>query len=386
MADEEEKKEAPEEAGEQDDAAMADEWAAAMEESGDEGDAAAEGEAAAEGAEGGEEAADGGGMTGADGKTLSQSEIDSLLGFGGGDDAKTGIHALLDKALLSYERLPMLEIVFDRFVRTLSTSLRNFTSDNVDITIDSITSMRFEDYLNTVPLPALLSIFQAVEWENYGIITIDSSLTYSMVDVLLGGGRTHRPVKIEGRPFTTIEQDIVKSLSSLMLEDMSSAFNPLTPVTFRFERLETNPRFATITRPSNAVILISLRVDMEERGGKAEILLPYATLEPVKDLLIQMFTGESFGGDAQWETHMSNEVRNTYVELMAMLPPKNVVLRDIAKLDVGSTIVLDTGPDDAIEVRCKGIPMMSGRMGDSNSHIAIKIDDLIQRETEDELA
>jgi flagellar motor switch protein FliM len=234
-------------------------------------------------------AAEGGG--GETNKTLSQAEIDSLLGFGGGEgSAKSGIHALLDKALLSYERLPMLEIVFDRFVRTLSTSLRNFTSDNVEVSIDSITSMRFEDYLNSVPLPALLCIFQAVEWENFGIITIYSNLTYSMVDVLLGGGRTNRPVKIEGRPFTTIEQDIIKSLTSVMLDDMSTSFNPLTPITFRYERLESNPRFASITRPSNAVILITLRVDMEDRGGKAEILLPYVTLDPVKELLVQLFT------------------------------------------------------------------------------------------------
>lgn len=309
-----------------------------------------------------------------EGAALSQDEIDNLLGFDGGAAAATsGIQALLDRSMQTYERLPMLEVVFDRFNRSLSTSLRNFTGENVDVTIESISSSRFEDYLNSVPLPALLAIFQAIEWENFGLITIDSSLTYSMVDVLLGGGRTNRPVRIEGRPFTTIEQDIVKSLAKIMLEEMSAAFNPLTPATFRLDRLETNPRFATITRPANAVIVISLRVEMDDRGGKAYILIPYATLEPIKELLLQMFAGESFGTDVSWESHLSNELRSTVVMVEALLSPKKITLKDLAALKVGSTIIMNDSPNDEIDVTCKGIKMLSGKLGASNNNLAVMV-------------
>jgi flagellar motor switch protein FliM len=308
---------------------------------------------------------------------LSQSEIDNLLGFDVEVAAPTsGIKALLDRSNDNYERLPMLEVVFDRFVRTLSTSLRNFTSENVEINIQAITSMRFEDYLNSVPLPALLAIFQAVEWENLGVITIDSSLTYSMVDILLGGGRTHRPVRIEGRPFTTIEQDIVKSVTRLMLEDLGTAFNPLTPATFRFERLETNPRFATITRPANAVIVVSLRVEMDERGGKAEIMLPYATIEPIKELLVQMFSGESFGSDMSWEEILSKELGNTKLRIQAQLKPKRITLEELGRLKVGSTIVLNDAPGQDIEIFCHNQSLMSGSVGVYNKHLAIKINNV----------
>ncbi|MCH2038513.1 MAG: hypothetical protein MK137_07985, partial [Rickettsiales bacterium] len=146
-------------------------------------------------------------------RTLNQDEIDSLLGFGSStesDRPKTGIYAMLDKALQSYQRLPLLEVVFDRFVRMLSTSLRAYTSDNVDVDIHSITSLRFEDYINSIPMPALLTVFKAVEWENYGLVTFDGSLAYSMVDVLFGGRKSTRPIRIEGRPYTTIEQGIIR--------------------------------------------------------------------------------------------------------------------------------------------------------------------------------
>src|SRR5471032_1378431 len=97
-------------------------------------------------------------------RILNQEEIDSLLGFDVGGDQmqdKSGVRAIINSALVSYERLPMLEIVFDRLVRLMTTSLRNFTSDNVEVSLDSITSIRFGDYLNSIPLPAILAVFRA---------------------------------------------------------------------------------------------------------------------------------------------------------------------------------------------------------------------------------
>ena len=86
----------------------------------------------------------------------------------------------------------MLEIVFDRLVRIMSTSLRNFTSDNVEVGIDNMVSLRFGDYLNAVQLPAMLAVFKADEWDNYGLMVVDSAMIYSIVDVLSGRPPRHR--------------------------------------------------------------------------------------------------------------------------------------------------------------------------------------------------
>ncbi|MBV9250952.1 MAG: flagellar motor switch protein FliM, partial [Acetobacteraceae bacterium] len=207
---------------------------------------------------------------------LNRDEIDSLLGFDedpSGGDTRTGMQRIISSGLVSYERLPMLEIIFDRLVRIMSTSLRNFTSDNVEVGIDGILSLRFGDYLNSIPLPAMLAVFKAEEWDNYGLMVVDSAMIYSIVDVLLGGRRGTPAMRIEGRPYTTIERALVERLIRVVLADLSASFDPLCPVTFRFERLEVNPRFATISRLSNAAVLARMRVDMDERGGRMELLL-----------------------------------------------------------------------------------------------------------------
>jgi len=320
-------------------------------------------------------------------RVLNQDEIDTLLGFDTkkeGDAAQIeGIFAILNKSMTAYEKLPMLEVVFDRLVRQLSTSLRNFTSENVDVSLDSMTSIRFDDYLNSIPLPALLVVFRAVEWENFGIVTVDSSQIYAMVDILLGGRKANRPVRVEGRPYTTIEQDIVKRMIDVVLGDMSNAFEPLSPATFHFERLETNPRFATITRPGNPALLVRFRIDMvEDRGGIIEVLLPHTTLEPIRDLLLQMFMGENFGQDTVWEKHLGKELRNTAVTLEAVFDEKTVTLKDIMSLKVGSTMLLDCTPDDDITLRCGGIAVTTGTLGKVGDHVAVSINEALKRKKE----
>ena len=311
-------------------------------------------------------------------RVLNQEEIDSLLGFDEEHEEgveKSGIQAILSSALVSYERLPMLEVVFDRLVRLMSTSLRNFTSDNVEVSLDNIASIRFGDYLNSIPLPAMLSVFKAEEWDNFGLITVDSSLIYSIVDVLLGGRRGTATMRIECRPYTTIERSLVERMVHVMLGDLSAAFEPLSPVTFRFDRLETNPRFATISRPSNAAIVTRLRIDMEDRGGRLELLLPYATLEPVRELLLQMFMGEKFGRDSIWETHLAEELWMTEVDLEAVIDEQTMRLSDVFDLKIGSLIMFSATPDSLVSLRCGNVPMYTGKMGRKGNQIAIRIED-----------
>ncbi len=317
-----------------------------------------------------------GGDSGGDSRVLNQDEIDSLLGFDDeGESDKSGIRALINSALVSYERLPMLEVVFDRLVRMMTTSLRNFTSDNVEVVLDNITSVRFGDYLNSIPLPAMISVVKAEDWDNYCLVTIDSALIYSIVDVLLGGRRGTAALRIEGRPYTTIERSLVERMIYVMLADLSAAFDPLSPVTFSFDRLETNPRFASIARPNNAAILAQFRIDMEDRGGRMELVIPYATLEPVRDLLLQMFLGEKFGRDSIWESHLARELWGTDVAIDAILDEQTMTLSEIMNLKVGSKIMLNAATDPKIELRCGEIPLLTGRMGSQGNSIAVLIED-----------
>ncbi len=315
-------------------------------------------------------------------RVLSQEEIDNLLGFTVGDvnlDENSGIRAIIDSAMVSYERLPMLEIVFDRLVRLMTTSLRNFTSDNVEVSLDRITSVRFGDYMNSIPLPAVISVFKAEEWDNFGLATVDSNLIYSIIDVLLGGRRGSSALRIEGRPYTTIETGLVKRLVEVVLTDAELAFRPLSPVKFSIDRLETNPRFAAISRPANAAILVRLRIDMEDRGGVVELLLPYATIEPIRSVLLQMFMGEKFGRDPIWEGHFATEISQAEIAVDAVLYEFDIPLKQLMKLKVGDTLPLEMRADATVTVRCGSVTLTEGRMGRVGDRVAIRVTKPLRR-------
>jgi len=363
--------------------ALAADWGLALEA---EGGAAAAGKPAAEG--GGDEMAaqwaamieDGSQFVhaakGGAERILNQEEIDSLLGFNIAEislNENSGIRAIIDSAMVSYERLPMLEIVFDRLVRLMTTSLRNFTSDNVEVSLDRITSVRFGDYLNSIPLPAILAVFRAEEWDNFGLFTVDSGLIYSIIDVLLGGRRGQTAVRIEGRPYTTIEIGLVKRMIEVVLGDAEQAFRPLSPVRFTIDRLESNPRFAAITRPANAAILVRLRIDMEDRGGTIELMLPYATIEPIRDVLLQMFMGEKFGRDPIWEGHLATEIGQAEIAVEAVLYEAELPLRRLMALEIGDTLTLDLKADACVTVRCGDVALTEGRMGRVGDRVAVRV-------------
>src|SRR5262250_700066 len=332
----------------------------------------------------GQDGADAGGEIAAE-RILNQDEIDSLLGFGLGEEdnsGRTGVRAIINSALVSYERLPMLEIVFDRLVRLMTTSLRNFTSDNVEVSLDQISSIRFGDYLNSIPLPAIIAVFRAEQLDNFGLVTVDSNLIYSIVDVLLGGRRGAAATRVEGRPYTTIERMLVTRMIEVVLADTKQAFAPLTAVDFSLDRIETNPRFAAIARPPNAAIVVKLRIDMEDRGGRTELLLPYATLEPIRKLLLQQFMGEKFGRDSIWESHLASELWSTRVDIDAILDEVTAPLKKMLNLKVGDTLMLDAAPDSPVALKCGQVALSAGKVGRIGHAMAVRIERAIAPATQ----
>lgn len=130
---------------------------------------------------------------------LDQAAIDAL--FGGGDPApqKKGVRAVIESHLVSHERLPMLEVICERMVRTFATNLRNLTAETIDVTLEQVSSARFGEMMSRVRLPAMFGVFRIAEWDSFGAAVVDTGLIHGIVDALLGGGSTGRGGRIEGR-------------------------------------------------------------------------------------------------------------------------------------------------------------------------------------------
>ncbi|EHH68213.1 flagellar motor switch protein FliM [Gluconobacter morbifer] len=298
------------------------------------------------------------------------------------------IERLISTTAVSYERLPMLEVVFDRFIRIFTTSLRNFTSDNVEVTLDQLSSQRFEDYLAHIPGQSMFAVFKAEEWDNYGVLVISSPLIYSVVDALLGGHvRQDIPpsgmpdTRQPGRHHTAIERALIEPLVRMVLTDLATSFSPLCAVNFRFERLESNARFATICRASNGIVLSRFGIDMDGRGGDVDLVLPHAALEPVREILLQQFMGEKFGHDGIWENHLAEELWQTDMTLDVVLEEQTMNLSDILALAPGDRLILRRDPEALVRIRCGGRTMFHGKLGKRHGHAAVRIEETVNQNT-----
>jgi flagellar motor switch protein FliM len=181
-------------------------------------------------------------------------------------------------------------------------------------------------------------------------------------------------MRVEGRPYTTIERVLVTRLVEVILNDARKAFDPLTTVDFELDRIETNPRFAAIAQPANAAILVKLRIDMEDRGGRCELLLPYATLEPIRKMLLQNFMGEKFGRDNIWEGHLATELWSAPTTLRVVLDEFTQPLGKMMNLQVGDTLIMNATPDSKAHLMCGDIHLTHGQVGRIGQKVAMRVE------------
>ncbi len=286
---------------------------------------------------------------------------------------RTGIRAILESGLAARQRLPMLDVVLDRLARMLTTSLRSFTADTVEVAVDAIESVRVGDFLDSVPQTAMIGVFHVREWTDSGLLVFDGDLVRAMLDVLLGGRRIAATVT-PPRDYTAIEVALAERVAGIVMTDLSAAFAPLSPATFQLDRMETTPRFASMAQPASAAICVRLRVEMEDRGGCFRLFVPYAMLEPVRALLLQRFAGETFGKDALWERHLAAELRHTRVAVKAVLGEQRMTLADVMAFKVGQTILFGASSHAPITLRCGESVVARGRMGRVGTAIAVQVD------------
>lgn len=306
---------------------------------------------------------------------LDPKEVQELLKKDA-DNSPRGTRILTDSSKITYGRLPMFEVIIDRWVRHLSTSFRNITSDNVDIILGDITCMRFEDFMGDIHGMPLLSVFKFQEWSSSGLFVLNADVIFHMLDLLLGGRENSSlDENIEQREYTSIECNLVQTWVDVMMKDLEKAFSLVHTITLETERLESNPKFASITLPRNAALRVPLTLCMEKRKGSLDLLIPYESLEPVLEDLGKMFMGEKAENQEGWHDHLSTETWRSTVSVKAVLETLSLPLGQVLKWKVGSQVALRAKPDSAIKIMRGDTHVLTGKMGQKDAYISVQIEE-----------
>jgi len=104
-----------------------------------------------------------------------------------------------------------------------------------------------------------------------------------------------------------------------------------------------------------------------------ELLLPYATIEPIRELLLQSYMGEKLGRDHIWEGHLASEIWQAKLDIDAVLHETEMPVKKVLDLKVGDTLVFDVRGDPLVTLRCGDMLVTQGRIGRMGDNMAIEI-------------
>ena len=318
---------------------------------------------------------------------LSQDEVDALLqGITGesqkleAEDAPTG--GIRDYDLSSQERIvrgrmPTLEIVNERFARNIRVGLFNLMRKSPEVSVGGTKVQKYSAFLREIVVPTNFNIVQVRPLRGSGLIVCDPNLVFSVIDALFGGaGKFH--TRIEGRDFSATELRIIMRLVEVISAEYKKAWQGIYPLELEYQRSEMQPQFANIATPSEIVVATSFTMEIGDTSGTVHICVPYATLEPIRDVLYSTIQGDSVESDHRWVKLMSQQIQAAEVELVAELAHAPATVEQLLALKPGDFIELDLSK--GIDAKVDGVPVFQCSYGTSNGKYALKVEHVINHQ------
>ena len=320
---------------------------------------------------------------------LSQEEVDALLRGVTGEqeesavaDGAAGIRAydIGRQERIVRGRMPTLELINERFSRLLRIELFNFTRRSTEISVGPVRVVKYSEFVRNLVVPTNLNVVQAKPLRGYMLMVIEPTLVFQVIDHLFGGqGRFH--TRVEGRDFTATEMRVIRRLLDLVFDAYGKAWAPVQALEFEYVRSEMNTQFANIATPAEVVIAVSFSIDLGSGGGDFHVCIPYAMLEPIRNVIYSGVQADRSETDDRWTKLLSAHVYDAEVQLKASLASASVTLRQLVSLQPGDVIALDL--PEAINAEVDGVPVLQGRYGVVNGRYALKVERPLGRTGED---
>lgn len=317
---------------------------------------------------------------------LSQEEVDALLrGVTGeteeapSEEAGAGVknYDLGRQERIVRGRMPTLEIINERFARLFRIGLFNFMRRSAEISIGPVKVVKYSEFVRNLVVPTNLNLVHMKPLRGTALFIFDPNLVFLIVDNLFGGdGRFH--MRVEGRDFTPTEQRIIQSLLDVVFEEYKKSWDPIFPVEFEYVRSEMNTQFANIATPTEVVVTVTFNIELGAGGGDFHVCMPYAMIEPIRDMLYSSMQADRTEVDERWVKQLKNQIQDAEVDLVANLGHTPVTLSQIVNLKVGDVISLDI--PQAIVADVDGVPMLECKYGVVNGQYALKVNKVLAEE------
>lgn len=304
---------------------------------------------------------------------LDDDEIDRLMGLSSGADRRSGKDAVAESPTLSNGFSPAMRLVSETFIDALSRRVRQLVTGVIEVSLVDLSATRLSMGLGSLPLPSLIAVMQSNSLGGSGIIVIDGALAGSFIDILMGGGQALARDVHSTRPFSNIEVQLFRRLADTTAQAFAEAFNEISKADFSIDRIETNPRYVDLGKPTDNAIQLRVQVLFGRRGGHLDIILPLGLFGAIEHLIRPKLEEAVLASDVDWRQHLVQSVARSTIGLEVVLAEFQLPLRRVMGLAVGQTIPLAIDSSSVVSLQCKGNRLANGLMGRSRDHMALRL-------------
>lgn len=274
---------------------------------------------------------------------------------------------------VSKEQLKGLQSLFEAFARELSIALPPFLRTVVRVDLVSIDQLTYDEFILSVSRPTSLTVVNMAPLEGNAVIELSPSIVFPVVDRILGG---KGQMLSEPREPTEIENRIIHRIVLMILESLRRSWEQLIEFKMSIVSQESDPLIVQIVAGSDMVILVGYEIHVGAAVGSMNMCIPLIFLNPVLDQMSQQtrFIRKMSPQIAeQTRSRILRTLRNAVVPVDILLGRAQLNLADIARLQVGDIVQLDTPVDQPLQVEVGGVDRFRARPGRHGEQCAVQL-------------
>ncbi len=323
---------------------------------------------------------------------LSQEEIDALLEVvddEGEDKANLESKEIFNRKQVtlydfkrpnrvSKEQLRAFRGIHDKMARNLSSQISSIMRSIVEIQLHSVDQMTYGEFLMSLPSPTSFNVFSMKPLDGSGVLEINPSIAFPMIDRLLGGnGEPYENT----REFSDIELSLLDTILRHIMQNLKEAWAPITEIFPSIDAKESSPSVIQIVAQNEIVIMVVMEIIIGHSNGMMNICYPVISLESILSRLASRdFMLSETSSKKSRNKELQVLIGGAVVNVSAILGNARLSMKEILDLKSGDIIRLDRVADDMVVVNIDDRDKYVGEIGLQRYRKTIKIKDVITTE------
>ncbi len=324
---------------------------------------------------------------------LSQEEIDALLEVV--DEEETSdisVDEIIDQRQIilydfkrpnrvSKEQLRAIKGIHDKMARNLSSQISAIMRSIVEIQLHSVDQMTYGEFLMSLPSPTSFNVFSMKPLDGSGIIEINPSIAFPMIDRLLGGKGESFDAN---RELTDIELNLLDAILRIITQKLRAAWEPITDIYPNIETKESSPNVVQIVSQNEIVIMVVMELIVGNSSGMINICYPVIYLESI---LPKLANRDIMLGSSNTKKSRNKElnvlIKRADINVEAILGRTTLSVKELLDLKKDDIIRLDRSADDTAIVSVDKKDMFIGDIGIHRFRKSVKISNFIKSDKDE---